>query len=90
MEVTERPTFDSWRADARACELARGAAIVTATHDISEAIEYDQVLLLARRVVALGPGAEVLSCEPIPAFLLDMVEAGGLMNQLKRRLENAT
>jgi len=42
-------------------ELHRGAALVTATHDISEAIEYDQVLLLARRVVALGPGDEVLT-----------------------------
>ena len=46
-----------------AAELARGAAIVTATHDISEAIAYDQVLLLARRVVALGPGAEVLTAD---------------------------
>ncbi len=44
-------------------ELARGAAIVTATHDIAEAVEYDQVLLLARRVVALGPGAEVLTAD---------------------------
>lgn len=42
-------------------ELHRGAVLVTATHDIGEAIEYDQVLLLARRVVALGPGAEVLT-----------------------------
>ena len=42
-------------------ELHRGAALVTATHDIGEAIEYDQVLLLARRVVALGPGREVLT-----------------------------
>ncbi|MET0773308.1 MAG: metal ABC transporter ATP-binding protein [Candidatus Limnocylindrales bacterium] len=42
-------------------ELHRGAALVTATHDIAEAIEYDQVLLLARRVVALGPGEEVLT-----------------------------
>lgn len=42
-------------------ELHRGAALVTATHDISEAVEYDQVLLLARRVVALGPGDEVLT-----------------------------
>ncbi len=44
-----------------AAELHRGAALVTATHDISEAIEYDQVLLLARRVVALGRGDEVLT-----------------------------
>jgi 3-isopropylmalate/(R)-2-methylmalate dehydratase small subunit len=29
---------------------------------------------------------QVLACEPIPAFLLDMVEAGGLLNQLRRRL----
>jgi ABC-type Mn2+/Zn2+ transport system ATPase subunit len=42
-------------------ELARGAAIVNATHDISEAIEYDQVMLLARRVIALGAGADVLT-----------------------------
>jgi ABC-type Mn2+/Zn2+ transport system ATPase subunit len=47
--------------DAFAAELHRGAALVTATHDISEAIEYDQVLLLARRVIALGPGREVLT-----------------------------
>jgi ABC-type Mn2+/Zn2+ transport system ATPase subunit len=47
--------------DAFAGELARGAALVTATHDISEAVEYDQVLLLAGRVVALGPGSEVLT-----------------------------
>ncbi len=42
-------------------ELRRGAAIVTATHDIAEAVEYDQVLLLARRVVALGAGRDVLT-----------------------------
>jgi ABC-type Mn2+/Zn2+ transport system ATPase subunit len=47
--------------DAFAAELHRGATLVTATHDISEAIEYDQVLLLARRVVALGPGSSVLT-----------------------------
>lgn len=47
--------------DAFAAELERGAALVTATHDIGEAIEYDQVMLLAGRVVALGPGREVLT-----------------------------
>ncbi len=29
---------------------------------------------------------EVLACDPIPGFLLDMVEAGGLLPQLKQRL----
>jgi ABC-type Mn2+/Zn2+ transport system ATPase subunit len=47
--------------EAFAEELRRGAAIVTATHDIAEAVEYDQVLLLARRVIALGSGREVLT-----------------------------
>ncbi len=44
-------------------ELQRGASIVNATHDIAEAAEYDQVMLLARRVVALGPGVEVLTAD---------------------------
>ncbi len=29
----------------------------------------------------------VLRCQPIPGFLLDMVEAGGLLPQLKQRLK---
>jgi len=29
---------------------------------------------------------DALACEPIPGFLLDMVRAGGLLNQLKQRL----
>jgi 3-isopropylmalate/(R)-2-methylmalate dehydratase small subunit len=28
-----------------------------------------------------------LACEPIPGFLLDMVQAGGLLNQLRRKLQ---
>ena len=32
----------------------------------------------------------VLACEPIPDFLCDMVEAGGLLNLLKRRYPKAT
>ena len=35
--------------------------------------------------VQRGDGS-VLACEPIPGFLLDMVDAGGLLPQLKRRL----
>lgn len=30
-------------------------------------------------------GGEVLACKPIPALLLDLVEAGGLLNQLQRQ-----
>ncbi|WP_374668542.1 3-isopropylmalate dehydratase [Ramlibacter sp.] len=34
-------------------------------------------------------GAEVLPCEPIPAFLLDMVAAGGLLPRLKQRFAHS-
>jgi 3-isopropylmalate/(R)-2-methylmalate dehydratase small subunit len=32
------------------------------------------------------PSGERLACEPIPAFLLEMVRSGGLMASLKRRI----
>ena len=35
--------------------------------------------------ITLADGT-VLACEPIPGFLLDMVEAGGLLPQLEQRL----
>jgi 3-isopropylmalate/(R)-2-methylmalate dehydratase small subunit len=34
-------------------------------------------------IVATGRGR--LACEPVPGFLMDMVRAGGLMNQLRQR-----
>lgn len=40
---------------------SRGAAVVTATHDIGEAATCDQVLLLNRRIVAQGPPQQVLN-----------------------------
>jgi ABC-type Mn2+/Zn2+ transport system ATPase subunit len=51
--------------DAMQAELARGAALVTATHDIEEAAACTQALLLARRVVAQGPGHAVLTPEAL-------------------------
>jgi ABC-type Mn2+/Zn2+ transport system ATPase subunit len=44
-------------------ELARGATLVTATHDIKEASACELVMLLARQVVAVGPPKEVLTPE---------------------------
>ncbi len=44
-------------------ELQRGAAVVTATHDIAEALRCDQAMLLAGRVVASGQPHDVLSAE---------------------------
>lgn len=48
-------------------ELARGAAVVVATHDIGDAMTADQAILLAGRVVAAGPPADVLSAERLMA-----------------------
>ena len=48
-----------------AAALARGAAVVTATHDIGEASECDQVVLLNRRVVAQGSPRDVLTAEQL-------------------------
>ena len=42
-------------------ELARGASLVTATHDVGEAMTCDRAMLLARRVIAEGPPARVLT-----------------------------
>ena len=45
-------------------EMARGAAVVSATHDIQEEANMcDQVMLLARRVVAYGLPKSVLTPE---------------------------
>jgi ABC-type Mn2+/Zn2+ transport system ATPase subunit len=52
-------------AQAMRAELARGASLITATHDIQEASLCDLVILLARRVVALGPPGEVLTSDAL-------------------------
>jgi 3-isopropylmalate/(R)-2-methylmalate dehydratase small subunit len=40
----------------------------------------------ARAGLVTRADGSTLRCDPIPGFLLDMVDAGGLMAQLKRRL----
>ena len=49
--------------------------------DDGEALTFD-----ARTGVVTRADGSSLSCDPIPGFLLDMVDAGGLLPQLKRRL----
>jgi ABC-type Mn2+/Zn2+ transport system ATPase subunit len=46
-------------------ERKRGAAVVVATHDLADAMRSDLVMLLARRVVALGSPAAVLRPETL-------------------------
>jgi ABC-type Mn2+/Zn2+ transport system ATPase subunit len=42
-------------------ERQRGAMLIVATHDIQLASECNQAMLLAHEVVAVGPGAEILT-----------------------------
>jgi len=58
----------------------------TETIEDGEAIAFDARAGRITRLNASGAG-RVLACEPIPGFLLDMVDAGGLLPQLKKRLE---
>lgn len=58
--------------------------------DDGQRVEFDLQRAVVR-CVADAQGRELkppplLPCEPIPSFLLDMVRAGGLLPQLKRRL----
>ena len=50
--------------------------------------EHVTIDLPGQRVIAADGRA--LACEPIPDFLQDMVAAGGLMMQLKKRLADGT
>lgn len=44
---------------------SKGCSVVVATHDIDEAAEYDQTMLLAHRVVAYGPAEDILTPETL-------------------------
>lgn len=56
--------------------------------EAGELQEGEQVELdLQRMQVVTGAGRR-LACDPIPDFLLDMVQAGGLLNQLRRQLQS--
>jgi len=58
-------------------ELRRGAAVITATHDLGEATECDRIMLLARRVVADGPPADVLTPDNLlETFGLGLTKVG--------------
>jgi 3-isopropylmalate/(R)-2-methylmalate dehydratase small subunit len=48
--------------------------------------EGEQVALDLQQMQVVRPDGSRLACDPIPAFLLEMVQAGGLLQQLRRRL----
>ncbi|GAB3769594.1 3-isopropylmalate dehydratase small subunit [Ramlibacter monticola] len=49
--------------------------------------EGEHVELDLRQMQVVTEEGHRLACDPIPAFLLEMVQAGGLMNQLRRKLQ---
>jgi 3-isopropylmalate/(R)-2-methylmalate dehydratase small subunit len=53
-------------------------------------VEGERIAFDARAGTVTHAGGEVLRTEPIPAFLLDMVEAGGLLPQLQVRFARRT
>ena len=59
-------------------ERAKGAIVVLATHHLDEARRCDHVVLLANRLVAQGPPAEVLTAEVLQAsYQGRILETGG-------------
>ncbi len=46
-------------------ELCRGASVITATHDIQEAMDCDQAMLLARKVIAIGRGRDIITAQAL-------------------------
>ncbi|MDM0049388.1 3-isopropylmalate dehydratase [Variovorax sp. J22R115] len=47
--------------------------------------EGDRIAIERASPEVIAPDGTRLACEPVPAFLMDMVRAGGLMNQLRQR-----
>ena len=77
LDATARATY-------RRCvrELtAAGRSVIVATHDIDEAAECDWTMLLAHRVVAFGPSAEVLTQSALLATfgIVGKYQEGGIV-----------
>jgi 3-isopropylmalate/(R)-2-methylmalate dehydratase small subunit len=56
--------------------------------EAGELREGEQVSLDLQGMAVITADGRRLACDSIPEFLLDMVQAGGLMNQLRRKLQN--
>jgi 3-isopropylmalate/(R)-2-methylmalate dehydratase small subunit len=62
-----------------------GLLLLTSAH--ADALDDGDFVLLRTEPLALEmPGGALLPLEPVPDFLIDMAQAGGLLNQLRRRL----
>lgn len=54
--------------------------------DARRLVDGESIAVDARHACVRRDSGETLACEPIPDFLLDLVAAGGLLPQLKKRL----
>jgi 3-isopropylmalate/(R)-2-methylmalate dehydratase small subunit len=59
--------------------------LLLTTSDAEQLEEAEQIELDLQSLTLRRPSGQQLVCQPIPGFLLDMVAAGGLMNQLRQR-----
>ena len=59
--------------------------LLLTTPDAEQLEEAEQIELDLQSLTLRRPSGQQLVCQPIPGFLLDMVAAGGLMNQLRQR-----
>ena len=59
--------------------------LLLTTPDAEQLAESEQVELDLQTLTLQRPTGLQLMCQPIPVFLLEMVAAGGLMNQLRQR-----
>ena len=59
--------------------------LLLTTPDAEQLAEAEQVELDLQTLTLRRPSGQQLVCQPIPGFLLDMVAAGGLLNQLRLR-----
>ena len=59
--------------------------LLLSTPEAEQLAEAEQVELDLQTLTLRRPTGQQLVCQPIPGFLLDMVAAGGLMNQLRQR-----
>ena len=64
--------------------------LLLTTADAEQMAEAEQVELDLQTLTLRRPTGQQLVCQPIPGFLLDMVAAGGLMNQLRLRQGRTT
>lgn len=59
--------------------------LLLTTPDAEQLAEAEQIELDLQTLTLRRSTGQQLVCQPIPGFLLDMVAAGGLMNQLRQR-----